>query len=75
MSIIHTELPAETVPPPVTDAQIIVMIEDLREMQEKAIELAAQQLELTKQLESALTKARELHTKTLSDRIETGGEA
>jgi hypothetical protein len=75
MSIIHAELPSETVIPPVTDAQIIVMIEDLREMQEKAHELAAQQLELTKQLESAIKKARELHTKTLSDRIEVGGEA
>jgi hypothetical protein len=75
MSIIHAEIPAETVIPPVTDAQIIVMIEDLREMQEKANELAVQQLERTKQLETALKKARELHQKTLSDRIEVGGEA
>ena len=75
MSIIHTEMPAETVAPPMKDGELIVLIEDLRQMQEKANELAVQQLELTKQLETALKMARELHQKTLTDRNDVGGEA
>jgi len=75
MSIIHAEMPAETVAPPMKDAEIIVLIEDLRQMQEKANELATQQLELTKHIETALKKARELHQKTLTDQKDVGGEA
>jgi hypothetical protein len=74
MSIIHTELPAETIAPPMKDAEIIVLIEDLRQMQEKANDLATQQLELTKQIELALKKARELHQKTQADKNDVGGE-
>jgi uncharacterized protein YlxW (UPF0749 family) len=75
MSIIHAELPAGPVVPPVTDAEIIVLIEDLRQMQEKANDLATQQLELTKQIETALKKARELQQKTLAAQNDVGGEA
>lgn len=75
MSIIHAELPAGPVVPPATDAKIIVLIEDLRQMQENANELAMRQLQLTKQLETALKKARELHEKTIADRNDVGGEA
>ena len=75
MSIIHAEMPAGTVVPPITDAEIIVLIEDLRQMQEKANELAVRQLELTKQLETALRKARERHQKKVTDRNDVGGEA
>ncbi len=75
MSIIHAETPTETVVPPMKDAEIIVLIEDLRQMQEKANELATQQLDLTKQIETAFKKARELHQKTLTDQKDAGGEA
>ena len=75
MSIIHAETPTATVVPPMKDAEIIVLIEDLRQMQEKANELATQQLDLTKQIETALKKARERHQKTLTDQKDAGGEA
>jgi uncharacterized protein YlxW (UPF0749 family) len=77
MSIIHAEPLTETVAPapPMKDAEIIVLIEDLRSMQEKANELAAQQLELTKQIETALKKVRELHQKSQTDQKDVGGEA
>ena len=75
MSIIHAELPAETVAPPMKETAIIVLIEDLRQMQETANALAAQQLELTKHIETALKRVRELHEKTAADQKDVGGEA
>ncbi len=75
MSILQAEAPAETAEPPMKDAEIIVLMEDLRAMQEKALELANQQLDLTKQLEAALKKARELHQKAVVARNDVGGEA
>ena len=75
MSLTHAESPVETVEPPVKEGELIVLIEDLRQMQEKANELAVQQLELTKQLEMALKKAHELHQKSLTERNDVGGEA
>ena len=75
MSIMHAELPAETVAPPMKETAIIVLIEDLRQMQETATVLAAQQLDLTKHIETVLKKARELHEKTLADQKDVGGEA
>jgi hypothetical protein len=75
MSIIHAETLAETVvPPPMKDIEIIVLIEDLLQMQEKANGLAVQQLELMKQLETALKKSRELHQTILGEKRDVGGE-
>jgi len=78
MSVI-TKIPNETtsapVEPPLTESVFIVLIEDLVQLQEQAKELAAQQLELTKRLETALKKARELHKNTLIERNDIGGEA
>lgn len=74
-TIIEVETPPESAAPPLKEAEIIVLMEDLRAMQEKAIELAAQQLELTKQLEVALKKARELHQQAKVERNDVGGEA
>jgi len=74
MPIIHAETPAETDAPPMKEAAIIVLIEDLRQMQEKANALAEQHLELTKHIETALKLARELHEKTLANQNEVGGE-
>jgi hypothetical protein len=75
MSIIHAETPAETVVPPMKDAAIIVLIDELRQMQEKAHELAARQIELTRQIETALQDAGEARQKTVADRNDVGGEA
>lgn len=75
MSILQAETPAETVVPPMKEAAIIVLIENLRQMQEKANELAAQQLDLTKQIEMELRKAHGLHEKTLAEQNDVGGEA
>lgn len=75
MSVVQTETPVEIVAPPANTGELIVLIEDLRQMQEKANELAIQQLGLTKQLETALKLARELHQKTLTERNDVGGEA
>jgi hypothetical protein len=75
MSIVHAETPAEAVDLPMKDAAIIVLIEDLRQMQEKANDLAVQQLELTKHIETALKKACELHQKTVAGQNDVGGEA
>jgi hypothetical protein len=75
MPIIHAETPAETDAPPINDGVIIVLIEDLRQMQEKANDLAVQQLELTKHIETALKKACELHQKTLAGQNDVGGES
>ena len=75
MSLVHTESQTEAVAPPMKEGELIVLIEDLRQMQEKANELALQQLELTKQLETALKKAHELHQKALTERNDVGGEA
>lgn len=68
------ETTAEPLEPPMKESEFIVLIEDLRAMQEKANELAVQQLQLTKQLEMALKKAGELHRKTLIERHDIGGE-
>ena len=75
MSLAQMESAVETVPPPVKTGELIVLMEDLRQMQEKANELAIQQLELTKQIEIALKTARELHQKTQTERNDVGGEA
>jgi hypothetical protein len=71
---IPNEITSATVEPPMKEGEFIVLIENLRQMQEKANELAVQQLELTKQLETALKTARELHKKTLIERNDIGGE-
>jgi FixJ family two-component response regulator len=75
MSIIHTEPPLEKVEVPMKDAEFLDLIEHLRQMHVKAHELAAQQLELIKQLETAFKKARELHQKVLAGQNDVGGEA
>ena len=72
---IPNEPSREVVEPPMKESEFIILIEDLRQMQEKANALAIQQLDLTKQLEIALKKARELHRKTLIERNDIGGEA
>jgi hypothetical protein len=75
MSIIATETPAESAAPPMKEGTIVVLIEKLRQMQEKANELAAQQLDLTTQIEAELKKTHELHQKTLVEQNDVGGEA
>ena len=73
MSILQ-ETPAETAAP-LKDAEIVVLMEDLRAMQEKVIESAAKQLDLIKELETALKKARERHLQAKIERVDVGGEA
>ena len=71
---IPNEITSATVEPPTEGGEFVVLIESLREMQEKANVLAVEQLELTKKLETALKTARELHKKTLIERNDIGGE-
>ena len=74
MSIAYPEPKPEEFPRPMKDAEIIDLIEHLRNMQEKANTLALEQLKLTQQLETAFKKARELHRKILQEQNDVGGE-
>ena len=75
MSMSPPETLLETVERPMKVAEFIDLMERLRQMHEKTSELAAQQLELTLQLETAFKNARELHQKMLTEQNELGGEA
>jgi len=61
-------------PRPMKDVEFVDLIEHLRLMQEKANALAVEQLELTKQLETAIKTVRDLHLKIQADKHEVGGE-
>ena len=74
MSTLQVETPAESVPHRMKDAEIIDLIERMRQMQEKANALAVKQLELMQQLETAFKTARELHQNVLADQNDVGGE-
>ena len=74
MSPLKTEEAGRAMERPMKDAEIIDLMEHLRQMQEKANELALYQLELTKQLETAFKKARALHRIFLADQNDGGGE-
>jgi hypothetical protein len=56
------------------DAEILDLIEQLRQVQAKADELAPLQRHLKQQLEAALKKASELHQKTVEEQSDVGGE-
>ena len=75
MSALETETAGKAMERPMKDAEVIDLIEHLRQMQEKANALAIQQLELTKQLETAFKKARALHRVFVADQNDIGGEA
>jgi hypothetical protein len=74
MSSLEVDTPAEILPRRMKDAEIIDLIERLRQMQEKANALASQQLELTLRIETAFKLARELHQNVLADQHDVGGE-
>jgi len=74
MSSLESEARGKALERPMKDAEIIDLIEHLRQMQEKANGLALHQLELTKQLEAAFKNARALHRIILADQNDLGGE-
>ena len=57
------------------DLEVVDLIEQLRQMQEAAKGLAAQPLELRKQLQAAEEKAQGLHHKIVEEKSDVGGEA
>ncbi|MFN0051985.1 MAG: hypothetical protein ACKV0T_07325 [Planctomycetales bacterium] len=69
------EATPDAVAPPMKPAAIIVLIEALLQLQGKAGELAAQQLELTRQLETETKRTHEVAQKTLAEQHDVGGEA
>ena len=75
MSPLETKAAGKIMERPMKDAEVIDLLEHLRQLQEKAHASALQQLELTKQLETAVKKARALHRIFLADQNDMGGEA
>jgi hypothetical protein len=74
MSISHTETLGENVELPTKYAEFNELIEHLGQLREKANELAAQQIDLTGQIETAFKKARDLHQKMLEDQTDVRGK-
>jgi uncharacterized protein YoxC len=56
------------------DAKIIDLIEQLRQVQVKAEEVATPPRDLKQQLDTTLKKATELHQKTVEEQRDVGGE-
>ena len=74
MSLIPIETPPKIIEPP-KDAESIELIEQLRIRQETTVVLAAQQVDLTHQLEAASKQVCEVHQKlpTVPDALEGEG--
>lgn len=74
MTITHTETIEESEEPPMKDAKIIVLMEDLEQLQAKGLENAAQQLNLTKSIGTALKDAQDFRQKGVEQKNDVGGE-
>ena len=57
------------------DAEIIDLIEQVRQVQVEAEELPTPPPDLKQQLDTTLKKAHELHQKTVEEQSDLGGEA
>lgn len=57
------------------DAEVIELTDQLRKTDEKADDLQTEQQELKRQLETAVEKTHELHTKIIAGKNDLGGES
>lgn len=74
MPIVHEKTPAESVAPPMKDAKILLLMDELGALQQKGLENAQAQHDLTAQILAGLKEAHDVRQKSVETKTDVGGE-